>query len=161
MPVLKLEKYGSPILREKAVPVSNVDHEIREFVENMIETMYAEGGVGLAAPQVGVSKRIIVIDTEEKGVIVLINPVIVKREGESKEEEGCLSIPGIYSPVRRSSVITVDAMDLDENKIRITQEGFLAVALQHEIDHLDGYLFIDRLSPAKRLMIKDQLKEIG
>ena len=160
MPVLKLQKYGSPILREKAALVNKVDHEIRELVENMIETMYAEGGVGLAAPQVGVSKRIIVIDTEEKGVIVLINPVIVKREGESKEEEGCLSVPGIYSPVRRSSMITVDAMDMDEQKIRITQEGFLAIALQHEIDHLDGYLFIDRLSPAKRLMIKDQLKEI-
>jgi len=160
MAVLKLQKYGSPILREKAMTVSKVDDEVRELVENMIETMYAEGGVGLAAPQVGVSKKIIVIDTEEKGVIVLINPVIIKREGETKEEEGCLSVPGVYSTVRRSSTITVEALDLDENKIRITQEGFLAIALQHEIDHLEGYLFIDRLSPAKRLMIKDQLKEI-
>ena len=140
--------------------VSKVDDDVRELVENMIETMYAEGGVGLAAPQVGVSKKIIIIDTEEKGVIVLINPVIIKREGETKEEEGCLSVPGVYSTVRRSSTITVEALDLDENKIRITQEGFLAIALQHEIDHLEGYLFIDRLSPAKRLMIKDQLKEI-
>lgn len=160
MTVLKLQKYGSPVLREKAMPVSKVDNEVRELVENMIETMYAEGGVGLAAPQVGVSKKIIVIDIEEKGVIVLINPVIIKREGETKEEEGCLSVPGVYSTVRRSSTITVEALDLDENKIRITQEGFLAIALQHEIDHLEGYLFIDRLSPAKRLMIKDQLKEI-
>lgn len=160
MAVLKLQKYGSPILREKAMTVSKVDDEVRELVENMIETMYAEGGVGLAAPQVGVSKKIIVIDTEEKGVIVLINPVIIKREGETKEEEGCLSVPGVYSTVRRSSTITVEALDLDENKVRITQEGFLAIALQHEIDHLEGYLFIDRLSPAKRLMIKDQLKEI-
>ncbi len=160
MAILKLHKYGSPVLREKAMPVAKVDNEIRELVENMIETMYAEGGVGLAAPQVGISKKIIVIDTEEKGTIVLINPVIIKREGESKEEEGCLSVPGIYSPVRRSASITVEALDLDENKIRITQEGFLAIALQHEIDHLEGYLFIDRLSPAKRLMIKDQLKEI-
>jgi len=160
MAILKLHKYGSPVLREKAMPVAKVDNEIRELVENMIETMYAEGGVGLAAPQVGISKKIIVIDTEEEGTIVLINPVIIKREGESKEEEGCLSVPGIYSPVRRSASITVEALDLDENKIRITQEGFLAIALQHEIDHLEGYLFIDRLSPAKRLMIKDQLKEI-
>jgi peptide deformylase len=160
MAILKLHKYGSPVLREKAIPVTQVDDEIRELVENMIETMYAEGGVGLAAPQVGVSKKIIIIDTEEQGVIVLINPVIIKREGETKEEEGCLSVPGIYSPVRRSYSITVEALDLDENKIRITQEGFLAIALQHEIDHLEGYLFIDRLSPAKRLMIKDQLKEI-
>ena len=160
MAILKLHKYGSPVLREKAMQVNKVDNEIRELVENMIETMYAEGGVGLAAPQVGVSKKIIVIDTEEKGIIVLINPVIIKREGESKEEEGCLSVPGVYSPVRRSYSITVEALDLDENKIRITQEGFLAIALQHEIDHLEGYLFIDRLSPAKRLMIKDKLKEI-
>jgi len=160
MAILKLHKYGSPVLREKAMQVAKVDNEIRELVENMIETMYAEGGVGLAAPQVGVSKKIIVIDTEDKGIIVLINPVIIKREGESKEEEGCLSVPGVYSPVRRSYSITVEALDLDENKIRITQEGFLAIALQHEIDHLEGYLFIDRLSPAKRLMIKDKLKEI-
>lgn len=160
MAILKLHKYGSSVLREKAMPVTQIDDEIRELVESMIETMYAEGGVGLAAPQVGVSKKIIIIDTEEQGVIVLINPVIIKREGETKEEEGCLSVPGIYSPVRRSYSITVEALDLDENKIRITQEGFLAIALQHEIDHLEGYLFIDRLSPAKRLMIKDQLKEI-
>lgn len=160
MAVLKLQKYGSPVLREKALPVSRVDEETRELVENMIETMYAEGGVGLAAPQVGVSKRIVVIDTEDKGVIVLINPAIIKREGEMSEEEGCLSVPGIYSTVRRSSVITVEAFDLEEKKFRMTQEGFLAIALQHEIDHLDGYLFIDRLNPAKRLMIKDQLKKI-
>jgi len=160
MAVLKLEKYGSPVLREKAALVNKVDSDIRELVNNMVETMYAEGGVGLAAPQVGVSRRVIVIDIEEKGVIALINPVIVKREGEIKEEEGCLSVPGVYSIVRRSSKVTVEALDLDEKKIRICQEGFLAIALQHEIDHLDGYLFIDRLSPAKRLMIKEKLREI-
>lgn len=160
MAILKLQKYGSPILREKALPVNKVNDEIKELVKDMIETMYAQGGVGLAAPQVGVSKRIIVIDSEEKGVLVLINPVIIKREGVSNEEEGCLSVPGIYSTVRRSSLITVEAMDLDEKKIQITQEGFLAIVLQHEIDHLDGYLFIDRVSPAKRIMLKDHLKNI-
>ncbi len=160
MAILKLQKYGSPILREKALPVNKINEEIKELIQNMIETMYAEGGVGLAAPQVGVSKRIIVIDSEEKGVIVLINPVIIKREGELKEEEGCLSIPGIYSTVRRSSLITVEAMDINGKKFQITQEGFLAIVLQHEIDHLDGYLFIDRLSPAKRIILKEQLKNI-
>ncbi len=160
MAILKLQKYGSPLLREKAMTVNKVDDEIRELVNNMIETMYAEGGVGLAAPQVGISKRIVVIDNEEKEVLVLINPVIIKREGEIKEEEGCLSIPGVYSPVRRSSLITVEALDLNEKKIQITKEGFLAIVLQHEIDHLDGYLFIDRISPAKRLMLKEQLKSI-
>ena len=161
MAVLKLEKYGSAVLREKTALVNKIDSDIRELVNNIIETMYAEGGVGLAAPQVGVSKRVIVIDTEENGVIALINPVIIKREGKTKEEEGCLSVPGVYSIVGRSSKVTVEALDLDENKIRISQEGFLAIVLQHEIDHLDGYLFIDRLSPAKRLMIKEKLKEIG
>jgi len=142
------------------MPITKVDDEIRELAKNMVETMYAEGGVGLAAPQVGISKKIIVIDREEEGPVVLINPEIIKREGETSEEEGCLSVPGIYSPVKRSYTVTVEAMDLEEKKIQITQEGFLAIALQHEIDHLEGYLFIDRLGPAKRLMIKDQLKEI-
>ncbi|MBN2395683.1 MAG: peptide deformylase [Candidatus Atribacteria bacterium] len=160
MAILQLKKYGSPVLREKAVPINNIDTEIEKLANDMIETMYVEGGVGLAAPQVGISKRIIIIDTGEKGIMVLINPVIIKREGEIKEEEGCLSVPGIYSIVRRSSSVTVEALDLKGNKVQVSQEGFLAVALQHEIDHLDGYLFIDRLSPAKRLMIKDQLKEM-
>lgn len=160
MAILKLEKYGSSVLREKSLPVDKIDDEIRRLVQDMIETMYAESGVGLAAPQVGISKRIIVIDTEEEGVIVLINPVIVKKEGELQEEEGCLSVPGVYSPVRRFSRVTVEAMDLNEKKFQITQEGMLAIALQHEIDHLNGYLFVDRLNPARRLMLKDELKNI-
>ncbi len=160
MAVLKIEKYGSPVLREKALPVEIINEEIRELVENMIETMYAEGGAGLAAPQVGVSKRIIIVDTEERGPIVLINPVIIRKSGESKEEEGCLSVPGIYSTVNRSSSITVEGIDLDEKKISITEEGFLAIVLQHEIDHLNGYLFVDRISAAKRMMLKEQLKNI-
>ncbi len=160
MAILKIQKYGSPILREKALPVEKIDEEIKELVENMIETMYAERGAGLAAPQVGISKRIIVIDTEEQGPIVLINPVIKKKSGESKEEEGCLSIPGIYSNVDRSLSITVEAIDLNEKKICISEEGYLAIVLQHEIDHLNGYLFIDRLSPARRIMLREQLKNI-
>ena len=161
MAILKLEKYGSPILREKALPVEKVDEKIKELVQNMIETMYAESGVGLAAPQVGVSKRIVVLDTEEQGAIVLINPVIIKKEGELKEEEeGCLSVPEVYSPVKRFSKVTVEAMDLEEKKFQTTQEGLLSIALQHEIDHLNGYLFIDRLSPARRLMLKKDLENI-
>lgn len=160
MAILKLEKYNSPILREKSLPVKKVDEEIKELVQNMIETMYAESGVGLAAPQVGVLKRVIVLDTEEQGVIVLINPVIVKKEGESREEEGCLSVPGISTPVQRFSKVTVEAMDLEGNKFQIMQEGLLAIALQHEIDHLNGYLFIDRLSTARRLMLKEDLENL-
>lgn len=160
MAVLKLHKYGSSVLREKASAVCKIDDEIKQMALDMIDTMYAEGGVGLAAPQIGVSKQIIIIDSEEKGVITLVNPIIIKREGEIQEEEGCLSVPGIYHPVKRSASVTVEALDLNDEKIRITEEGLLAIALQHEIDHLEGYLFIDRISPAKRLLIKEQLKEI-
>lgn len=160
MAVLKLQKYGSSVLREKATPITKIDEEIKDLANNMIETMYVEGGVGLAAPQVGVSKRIIVVDVDEKDAIVLVNPMIISREGQFIEEEGCLSVPGIYSQVKRSFKVTVEALDLKDNRIKITREGFPAVVFQHEIDHLDGYLFVDRLSPAKRLLIKDQLKEI-
>lgn len=160
MAILKIHKYGSPILREKALTVNKVDDEIKKLTEDMIETMYAEEGAGLAAPQVGISKRIIIVDTEDRGAMVLINPVISNREGESIEEEGCLSVPGIYTEVRRSAKVTVHAMDLNGEKIKITEEGFLAIVLQHEIDHLNGYLFIDRLSPAKKIMLKEQLNNI-
>ncbi|MDD4363678.1 MAG: peptide deformylase [Atribacterota bacterium] len=160
MAILKLHKYGSSVLREKASLVCKINDDIKQLALDMIDTMYAEGGIGLAAPQIGISKQIIVIDKEEKGAIALINPVIIKREGEIQEEEGCLSVPGIYHPVKRSASVTIEALDLNEKKIRITEEGILAIALQHEIDHLEGYLFIDRISPAKRLLIKEQLKEI-
>ena len=135
----------TPVLREKALPVEIINEEIRELVENMIETMYAEGGAGLAAPQVGVSKRIIIVDTEERGPIVLINPVIIRKSGESKEEEGCLSVPNREEDILRYKKIKVRYQDIDGNWKNGRYSDLNAVSIQHELDHLDGILFIDRL----------------
>ena len=159
MAILEIKVYGEPVLREKALPVKEITPEILNLIKDMAETMYADSGVGLAAPQVGVSKRIIVIDGEEDGLIVLINPMIVKSEGEVVEEEGCLSLPGIYSQVKRSSKVTVKALDENGDPIEITKEGLTARALQHEIDHLDGILFIDRIGRMTRQILLNKLKK--
>jgi len=159
MAILEINEYGEPVLREKALPVKEVTPEILNIIKDMAETMYADSGVGLAAPQVGVSKRIIIIDGEEDGLIVLINPMIVKSEGEVVAEEGCLSVPGIYSQVKRSSKVTVKALNENGDPIEITKEGLAARALQHEIDHLDGILFIDRIGRMERQILLNKLKK--
>jgi len=159
MAILEIKEYGEPILREKALPLKEITPEILNLIKDMAETMYTDSGVGLAAPQAGVSKRIIVIDGEEDGLIVLINPMIVKSEGEVEDEEGCLSLPGIYSQVKRSSKVTVKALDENGDSIEITKEGLTARALQHEIDHLDGILFIDRIGRMERQILLKKLKK--
>jgi len=159
MAILEIKEYGEPVLREKALPVKEVNPEILNLIKDMAETMYTDSGVGLAAPQVGVSKRIIIIDGEEEGLIVLINPMIVRSEGEVVAEEGCLSVPGIYSKVKRSSKVTVKALNENGDSIEITKEGLTARALQHEIDHLDGILFIDRIGRMERQILLNKLKK--
>ena len=159
MAILKIKEYGEPVLRGKALPVKEIAPEILNLIKDMAETMYADSGIGLAAPQVGVSKRISVIDGEEDGLIVLINPMLVKSEGELVEEEGCLSIPGIYSQVKRSSQVTVKALNENGDPIEMTKEGLAARALQHEIDHLDGILFIDRIGRTERQILLNKLKK--
>ena len=159
MAILEIKEYGEPVLREKALPVEEITPEILNFIKDMAETMYADSGVGLAAPQVGVSKRIILVDGEEDGLIVLINPVIIKSEGEVVAEEGCLSVPDIYSQVKRSSKVTVKALNEKGESIEITNEGLIARALQHEIDHLDGILFIDRIGRMERQILLNKLKK--
>jgi peptide deformylase len=159
MAILEIKEYGEPILRGKALPVKEIDPEILNLIKDMAETMYTDSGVGLAAPQVGVSKRIIIIDGEEEGLMVLINPILVKSEGELVEEEGCLSIPGIYSQVKRSSKVTVKALNENGDPIEMTKEGLAARALQHEIDHLDGILFIDRIGRTERQILLNKLKK--
>ena len=159
MAILEIKEYGEPILRGKALPVKEITPEILDLIKDMAETMYADSGVGLAAPQVGVSKRIIIIDGEEDGLIVLINPMIVKSEGELVAEEGCLSIPDIYSQVKRSLKVTVKALDENGDLIEITKEGLTARALQHEIDHLDGILFVDRIGRMERQILLNKLKK--
>ena len=159
MAILEIKEYGEPVLREKALPVKEITPEILNLIKDMAETMYTASGVGLAALQVGVPKRIILVDGEEDGLIVLINPMIVKSEGEVVAEEGCLSIPGIYSQVKRASKVTVKALNENGDPIEITKEALIARALQHEIDHLDGILFVDRIGRMERQMLLDKLKK--
>jgi len=159
MAILEIKEYGEPVLRGKALPLKEITPEILNLIKDMAETMYTDSGVGLAAPQAGVSKRIIVIDGEEDGLIALVNPTIVKSEGEVEDEEGCLSLPGIYSQVKRSSKVTVKALNENGDPIEITKEGLTARALQHEIDHLDGILFVDRIGRMERQILLKKLKK--
>jgi peptide deformylase len=153
------------VLTTKCTPIEEVDEETQEFVDDLIETMYAANGVGLAAPQVGVTKRVTVIDVsdregEERKVFVLINPEIIEREGTLTWEEGCLSFPSLYGEVERAEKVKVRALNREGEEYEIEGEGLLAVALQHEIDHLDGVLFIERMSRLKRRMALKEYKKI-
>ena len=155
MALLEIEVMGSKVLREKATPVETLTDEVRRLVRDMFETMYDAEGIGLAGPQVGVSRRILVVDVpdedEVRHVHALVNPVIVESsKATEKETEGCLSIPGLEETVTRPVRVTVEALSPDGDPVRIEADGMLARALQHEADHLDGVLFIDRLSPLKR-----------
>jgi peptide deformylase len=160
--IRKIFTYPDEVLRKKAQPVENIDAHISELLNDMTETMYNQKGVGLAAPQVGVSLRVVVIDTtsgeQPDTLLHLINPVITAAEGEQTGEEGCLSIPGEYEPVRRYSKVTVSALNLAGEEIEFDAEGFLARAVQHELDHLEGVLFIDRIPPYKRDIVKKHIK---
>ena len=142
--------YGNPVLRQKAHPVETIDSEIKRVCESMVEALIRANGVGLAAPQIGVSKRIIVLDLDGE-FHVLINPEFVDVCGEEDEsQEGCLSVPGVEAPVLRKRRACVRGLTLDGKETEVEGEGLIARALQHEIDHLDGILFIDHLSPARR-----------
>lgn len=142
MAVLEIVKIGDPILRQKASPVTKITKKTTKLIQDMIETMYAADGAGLAAPQVGVSLQIVVIDVGE-GPIALINPKIIESEGEIIDVEGCLSIPGKKAYVKRAAQVTVVALNEKGKTIRIVGEDYLARALQHEIDHLNGILYVD------------------
>jgi peptide deformylase len=154
---------GDPVLREKAVPVERITGELRTLVADMFETMYAEDGVGLAAPQVGIGQRVIVIDPREDGVkaLALVNPEIVLVGDElDRAEEGCLSIPGLKEIVERAAMVEVTGLDLEGAPVRVAATGCLARILQHEIDHLDGILFIDRVSPLKRKLLLSKWQKL-
>jgi peptide deformylase len=149
MALLDIRVLGDPILREETVPVSEVTDELRTLIANMFETMHAAKGIGLAAPQVGRTERLTVIDVDG-AEFVLINPEIVEREGSAKGEEGCLSIPDVYADVERATRVVVRALDRDGKPFEVEAEDLLARCMQHEIDHLFGTLFIDHLSVLKR-----------
>jgi peptide deformylase len=147
--ILDIRVLGDPILRQNTVPVREITHELRTLVSDMFETMHHARGIGLAAPQVGRTERLAVIEIEGEPLVV-INPEILETSGKAKAEEGCLSIPDIYADVERPKEVVVRAMDQDWQEIEVSADDLLARCLQHEIDHLDGRLFLDYLSVLKR-----------
>ncbi len=163
MAVREILIIGDPILTQKSEPVDEITEDIARLARDMVETVHAAPGVGLAAPQVGISKRVIVVDLsvgEDKSALhVLINPAIVLAEGESVCEEGCLSVPDIKEKVARPYKVVVRGTDLKGRPVEVEGEDLLARALCHEIDHLDGILFVEKLSPLKRKLIKKKLKK--
>ncbi|MDI3525496.1 MAG: peptide deformylase [Candidatus Atribacteria bacterium] len=161
--VRKIVLYGNPLLREKAQPVTSIDGRIVSILQDMEETMLASSGIGLAGNQIGVLLRLVtLVHPEQQKVLHLINPEIVEKSGDGElQEEGCLSLPGLYAKVERAEKTFVKALDINGKEIQIAAEGLLARILQHEIDHLNGTLFIDRLAPARRLLINGKLKQIA
>ena len=155
MAVRSLRYFGDPVLRANCDAVEVFDEELTGLIDDLVETMYAEDGIGLAAPQVGVPLRVFVYDVREEAGEpgVLVNPRIVAAEGTVRESEGCLSIPGLTEIVERSERVVVEGLDRDGREVRIEAEGLLSRCLQHESDHLDGVLFLDRVSPLKRKML--------
>jgi len=160
--ILTILEFPDERLRKKAEKVQAVDGSIRKLVDDMLETMYESRGVGLAATQVNVHKRVIVMDvSEEKDApICLINPEIIEKDGVEESEEGCLSVPGFFEKVKRAEHIRVKALNRDGQPFELEARDLLAVCVQHEMDHLDGKLFVDYLSPLKRQRIKTKLEKI-
>ena len=165
MAIRPVRIYGDPVLRMKAQAVGAVDDTVRRLIEDMRETMKAYQGVGLAANQVGVAQRVLVVDVPlesgERQEYALVNPVITRRSGSESGEEGCLSIPAIFEDVTRAQTIEVEALDADGRPLKFAAEGYLARALQHEVDHLDGVLFVDRLSALKRQFLRRSLDALA
>lgn len=168
MASLEILTYPNPILKQKCLPVSEVNGEIRTLLNNMVETMYQNAGIGLAAIQVGKLIRAIVVDVgqdeneiEGSRLLKLVNPEIIAKEGKIKCEEGCLSVPGVREDVIRAERIKLKALDENGLAIEINATGMLAICIQHEIDHLDGILFVDRLSRLRRELIKGKLKKLS
>ena len=163
MTILDICTYPEKILRERAKPITNIDEEITRLADHMAQIMYNAPGIGLAANQVGVPKRLLVADISpqipDSDLIVLANPEIIAAEGELTIEEGCLSVPDYQAEVKRHERVTVRGLDIHGEEVEIEAEGLLAVVLQHEIDHLNGVLFIDRISRLKRELFKRKLRK--
>jgi peptide deformylase len=163
--VLPVRIYGDPVLRERAREVTSVDDALRQLVADMRETMHAYGGVGLAANQVGVAQRLLVVDVPVAENVrarhALINPVVKRRSGSVSGEEGCLSVPGLWEDVTRAERLVVEGLDEEGHALELAVEGYLARAIQHEMDHLEGVLFVDRLSALKRQFLKRSLDALA
>ncbi len=156
----RIRYIGDPILRKKAEKITEFDEKLQKFVEDMMEVMYVEDGIGLAAPQIGFSKQVIVVDAselvEDEEARAFINPKILSSEGQETKEEGCLSIPGVREEVTRPEKILLEYQDVEGKVYKEEFDGWMARILQHEIDHLNGILFVDRISPLKRQMLISQ-----
>jgi len=161
MSILSVIHFPNELLRKNSKPIEEVTDEIRKLADDMLETMYANKGVGLAAIQVGITKRMMVMDIShnKKHPLVFINPEIISKEGSATGEEGCLSVPTIYAPVERATTLQVKALDRDGEAFELTATELLAVCIQHEMDHLNGKLFIDSLSPLKIQRIRKKLEK--
>jgi len=164
MALLEIKTYPEKVLKQKASPVVDIDGKLQRLIDDIVETMYAAPGIGLAAPQVGISKQLMVIDVslreeERRPLIVLINPQITHSEGQMESEEGCLSLPGYITQIKRSERIEVCGLDRTGKQVKIEGEGLLSRALQHEIDHLNGTLLIDRISSIKREFFKKKFSK--
>jgi peptide deformylase len=163
MALLEIKKYPEKILKQKAVSVESIDAHTQHLIEEMLETMYSARGIGLAANQVGIPKRVCVIDVslkeDKKPLIVLINPLIIEKEGTVEAEEGCLSIPGYMTAIKRAERVYIRGLNREGKPVEIEGAGLLARVLQHEIDHLDGLLIIDRMSPIKKEFFKRRYKK--
>jgi peptide deformylase len=163
MPIRPIVKYGDPVLHGPAEPVEEIDDSIRTLLADMVQTMYAAPGIGLAAPQIGVPLRVIVIDLsvgeDPSQLIQLVNPELLERDGEQSEEEGCLSVPGYGGTPPRPARVKVKGLDPDGNEQTYEATELMARAFCHELDHLDGLLFVDRLSPLKRDLMKRRLRK--
>ncbi len=163
MAIREILKYPNPLLKKRSEEVDQIDGEIKRLVQDMIETMYDAGGVGLAAPQVGISRRIIVVDVSpidpQQALFAMINPEIVSEEGEVDHEEGCLSVPDCLEKVKRREKFRVRGTSPEGGEVEISGEGILAFALQHELDHLNGILILDRVSPLKRDIYRRKVKK--
>ena len=160
MAVLKVRRYGDPVLRRRATAVETMTPETRRLADDMIDTMYDEVGIGLAAPQVGASVRLLVVGDEEgRGAQALVNPTITAQGGQVTAEEGCLSLPGIFEKIARAEWVKVRALDLDGKSFTTQATGLLSVCIQHEMDHLKGKIFIEYLSRLKQTRILSKLKK--
>ena len=162
MAILKVLHFPDPRLRKKAIAVTRVDAVIRTLVHDMLETMYQENGIGLAATQVNIQKRVVVIDLSEQrnNPVYMINPEIIQSEGTEEMQEGCLSVPGYYDLVQRAEKVRVRYLNLAGESAETAADGLFAVCIQHEIDHLNGKLFIDYLSPLKRKRLQKKLEKL-
>ena len=162
--IREIVKYGAKVLRQKASPVEALDDPIAPLIDDLFDSMKSADGVGLAAPQIGVLKRVIVVDVSRQAggepPIALVNPRIVDQEGKVVGEEGCLSLPDLYADVERAATVEVDAIDASGRPFAFSADGYYARVLQHEIDHLNGKLFIDHISPLKRQLMRGALKRL-